>query len=335
MLKILIDTCVWLELAKDYRNYDLIQAVGDLRDQGMLQVILPRLVVEEFDRNKERVLKAASASQREMFKRARAAVRSAGLDDANEVSQRLGDVEHAMSINGQEAGRSVALIAAIFDGTDQLEPTDSQRLRALQRGLEGRKPYSRTKNSTADAILIEMFSDLVAGDPDDEFAFITVNHTDFSDSDHRLPHPDIADIFNERVTYSLSLEAVLSRPDGGLFADIDIEEYFEDEPRLISEIGQEISDLIDIVWYGRHMSLRSSVLSGRTKVVLKEDYKRTNTRMIREDIWEGALKAAEEVEKRLGKDRLGPHTDFEWGMINGKLSALRWVLGHEWDMLDT
>jgi len=27
--------------------------------------------------------------------------------------------------------------------------------------------------------------------------------------------------------------------------------------------------------------------------------------------------------------------DFEWGMINGKLSAIRWMLGEEWDMLDT
>ncbi|MNR32650.1 hypothetical protein D3C85_1502550 [compost metagenome] len=26
---------------------------------------------------------------------------------------------------------------------------------------------------------------------------------------------------------------------------------------------------------------------------------------------------------------------FEWGTINGKLSAIRWMLGDEWDNLDT
>jgi hypothetical protein len=33
--------------------------------------------------------------------------------------------------------------------------------------------------------------------------------------------------------------------------------------------------------------------------------------------------------------QLGPYTDFEIGMLNGKMSALRWVLGSEWDFLDT
>ncbi len=41
------------------------------------------------------------------------------------------------------------------------------------------------------------------------------------------------------------------------------------------------------------------------------------------------------VEAKYGVDKLGPYEDFEWGMLNGKLSALRWVLGDEWDFLDT
>jgi hypothetical protein len=52
------------------------------------------------------------------------------------------------------------------------------------------------------------------------------------------------------------------------------------------------------------------------------------------DIYRGALEAAEHVRER----RPGiapPENDYEWGMWNGKLSALRWVLGDDWDNLDT
>ena len=52
-------------------------------------------------------------------------------------------------------------------------------------------------------------------------------------------------------------------------------------------------------------------------------------------VWEGAEKSARRVEQKYGLEELGPWDDFEWGMINGKLSALRWLLGDEWDMLDT
>ena len=58
-------------------------------------------------------------------------------------------------------------------------------------------------------------------------------------------------------------------------------------------------------------------------------------RPVQRDVWERARKAATEVEKKYGRKNLGPWDDFEWGMMNGKLSALRWILGDEWDNLDT
>ncbi len=52
-------------------------------------------------------------------------------------------------------------------------------------------------------------------------------------------------------------------------------------------------------------------------------------------IWKQALAKAKEVEDKYGVGNLGPYDDFDWGMLNGKLSALRWLIGFDWDMLDT
>lgn len=46
-------------------------------------------------------------------------------------------------------------------------------------------------------------------------------------------------------------------------------------------------------------------------------------------------KAAGERVADAYRGQLGPWDDLEWGMINGKLSSLRWALGDEWDFLDT
>jgi hypothetical protein len=46
-------------------------------------------------------------------------------------------------------------------------------------------------------------------------------------------------------------------------------------------------------------------------------------------------KARERLEKKYGAENLLPEDDWEFGYWNGKLAALRWVLGSEWDFLDT
>jgi hypothetical protein len=90
------------------------------------------------------------------------------------------------------------------------------------------------------------------------------------------------------------------------------------------------AQLADMVWYNRHRTLRDKIENHEMWLVDK--YAGPNT--VDRGIWEGALKAADKVEKTYGVDNLD-FDDFEWGMLNGKLSAIRWMLGEEWDMLDT
>jgi hypothetical protein len=111
----------------------------------------------------------------------------------------------------------------------------------------------------------------------------------------------------------------------------------DSEPRRLPEILDAIDELFNKVWYNRHQVARQKIERGQIKIVDKETFpvKDHLRRPIQRDVWQLALKAAAKVEKRFGLENLGPWDDFEWGMLNGKLSALRWVLGDEWDMLDT
>ncbi len=91
--------------------------------------------------------------------------------------------------------------------------------------------------------------------------------------------------------------------------------------RTIKEILAVEEELTTKVWYNRHLVLRERIEEGKEKV--------------NSEIWKGALASAKKVEEKYGKDNLGPYDDFDWGMMNGKLSALRWVLGEDWDELYT
>ncbi len=88
--------------------------------------------------------------------------------------------------------------------------------------------------------------------------------------------------------------------------------------RTLKQILAAEDEFYTKVWYGRKAPA--------------EEYRARGTP---ESIVKGMLKAKREAEKRFGKKNLGPWTDFEWGMLSGKLSAIRWVLGDEWDILDT
>lgn len=94
-----------------------------------------------------------------------------------------------------------------------------------------------------------------------------------------------------------------------------------DEVRTLEDVLEAENMFFDKIWFDRHLSLEYRIEQGMKDV--------------NPEIWQGAMESARKVIEKYGEENLGPYSDFEWGMLNGKLSALRWVLGDEWDMLDT
>lgn len=343
MFKILIDTCVWLDLAKDHHQSVLLSALEDLPRHSELTLIVPRTVVEEFNRNKARVVEESSRSLSSTLKRARDVVDKFGDPRRKRaVLAQLGDMDHRLLSLGEAAAESVGRIERLLRAADVIELSNDVKLRAAQRGIDRKAPFHRQRNGIDDALLIEIYTDLVGAKSGRgiRFAFVTHNIKDFSHVgvDNRRPHPDIADLFSPRRSlYFTTLGEALRRVQPGRLANLMIEQQWVEEPRRLTEIIEAVDELVTKVWYNRHQVRREKIESGHIQIVEKEtlpvrDHAR---RPIQRDIWERALKAAARVERRFGPENLGPWDDFEWGMINGKLSALRWVLGEDWDMLDT
>ena len=342
--KILIDTCVWLDLAKDYRTIPVLTAIEDLVNSDAMQLIVPETIPAEFARNKNRVMEETKRGLTSHFKRVREAVAQFGEDNTKAAALKtLNEIDHKLAVTGDMSQRTIETIEKLFAAAPVMAISDSAKLKAADRALAKVAPFHLAKNSVADAIHLEVYAEVMAAetDPETTFAFVSTNHRDFSqhNGDQRLPHADLVELFSQgKSIYSLNIVDVIRGINGDMLDEYEFEHSWQEQPRRLSEILEAEHTLFRQVWYNRHWGLRNGVESGEISIITNKQFRKLkgyHPEVVVAEIWRGALAAAKKTEDEVGLENLGPWTDFEWGMVNGKLSALRWILGDEWDMLDT
>lgn len=331
VLRLLIDTSAWLDMATRREGQKWIVPLRVLKFQGKLELLVPALVIEEFDRNRPRSESAVTTSVLDRLRQLRRDLREyAG--DHHEHIWLAETVQHIPLVNATAPQNFREIDELLRDGTI-LEPAEPEYTRAVHRGLGERAPFTSDNNSVADALLTEIYASQIAeAVSSDVYAFVTSNYRDFSvpNGDRRQPHPDLAGLFDgirSRYAYQAEgLHEVLLKQFGDEYLEEQSEAEFltdEEEPRTLAEIIEAEQEFFDKVWYVRSIS--------------HDD----DTRELPADIRSGMMAHRERIEAEYGRDELrraiGPGHEEAWqyGYINGKLATLRWVLGSEWDFPDT
>ncbi|WP_420035770.1 PIN domain-containing protein [Streptomyces sp. cg28] len=318
VLRLLIDTSVWLDIAKRRDGQRIIVPLRVLFFQKKLEIIAPSLILEEFERNRPRAEESVSTSIRDRFKAIRQDLQEYGESHAGEW---IGEMAHLIPHVSARSLQNFSEISTLLQSATRIEPDQSHYEAVVRRGLNKTAPLHLNKNSVADALLIELYVTVASpseGAPD-HCVFATSNYQDFSvpNGDRRMPHPDLATHFtgNSHYAYEVSgLVAILTDLLGEEYTELAEEvDFVQEDTRSLIEILEAEEEYFDRIWYTRHISRMSQNPNSENP----------------------GKKARERLESQYGADNLLPANDWEFGYWNGKLAALRWVLGSEWDFLDT
>lgn len=331
----MLDTCVLLDISTRKNDLPIVSALEGLASLKKIKLVIPAIVITEYEKNKDDVANKTVKRLSHEFKLVKNIISEFATDSKQQAIDVLNDVSSRLPLLSEANYSTISRVEKLIEDALTIESTDKSKIAAVQRGLDKKAPFHINKNSMADAVIIERFAEFVHTNQseDNAFLFVTHNHNDFSAKDHRKPHDDFSDIFNPiNVLYFNNMPSAINEIDDEILADIKFEYDYTEETRGLREILDAMDELFDKVWYNRHHNLRCEIETGEVRIVPDDDQEYGNN-VIHESVLQGAIQSAERVEQKY--DDVGPWDDFEWGMINGKLSALRWVLGDEWDMLDT
>ena len=147
MLRLLIDTSVWLDLAQRRDGQKWIVPMRVFMHEKHLQLLVPALVIEEFDRNRPRAEDAVTVKVQDRFRPIRNDL-SAFADDERR-QEWLQEMTHYITFVSAMTLQNFSEISDLLHAGKTITPTDKDRSRVIQRGLEKKAPPTSAARGAA------------------------------------------------------------------------------------------------------------------------------------------------------------------------------------------
>lgn len=207
MAKLVLDTCSWIELAKP-KFSKVLEELESQIENGITIIISCDLIIDEWERNKSRIISNIQSSIKDYSK------------SAINISNYLPEIEKTELIKILEkyrdseeeqiklAEQHFNRIEKLINSSTKFKINDKLKLEVIEKGIKKEVPFHNSKNNINDALIyfgaIEYVQDFVIAK---DLIFVTQNINEFSDTNNRsLIHPDLK---VDSVHYSTNLADAL------------------------------------------------------------------------------------------------------------------------------
>lgn len=113
----LVDTSVWIDLATEPREQDLLWVLEQLIRDDYIALILPETVIDEWKRNRAKTLQKSRERVTAALRNARRVVQQVGnARDKRQLVLRLDNLRKKVPLIGNDPRSAVARIEALFGG---------------------------------------------------------------------------------------------------------------------------------------------------------------------------------------------------------------------------
>jgi len=250
MYHLIIDTCVWIDLCRKF--VEVRKKISDLVKQKKVRLILPQIVIDEWNKNKEfRIITPKKEAIRTRIKHAKEISHHLKKNEAKKLEKILNGYEERKEEIESLILKEIKAVENLFNHTSTIRPsiTESTKSQAIDFALAKKAPF-KNKNSMADALILFSSIDYVKQEGVVNCLFVSSNTEDFSSSNRLQIHEDLKEIFDEcGMRYFANIGQAINEIEANLIKDKDIKIIektlqFEAMQRALENYYQQVAENI-------------------------------------------------------------------------------------------